>query len=68
MAVNDNAMFKILEKKMLNPTICKMVVEAPRIAKAALPGLRKHLLHLYYPFLTIYGYLQESIDSSCNYS
>lgn len=23
---------------MLNPTICKMVVEAPRIAKAALPG------------------------------
>ena len=31
-------MFKILEKKMLNPTICKMVVEAPRIAKAALPG------------------------------
>ena len=38
MAVNDNAMFKILEKKMLNPTICKMVVEAPRIAKAAQPG------------------------------
>ena len=38
MAVNDNAMFKILEKKMLNPTICKMVVEAPRIAKSALPG------------------------------
>ena len=31
-------MFKILEKKMLNPTICKMVVEAPRIARAALPG------------------------------
>ncbi|MBP5567245.1 MAG: sulfide/dihydroorotate dehydrogenase-like FAD/NAD-binding protein [Bacteroidales bacterium] len=31
-------MFKILEKNMLNPTICKMVVEAPRIAKAALPG------------------------------
>ncbi len=31
-------MFKILEKKMLNPTIYKMVVEAPRIAKAALPG------------------------------
>ena len=31
-------MFKILEKKMLNPTICKMVVEAPRIAKAAQPG------------------------------
>ena len=31
-------MFKILEKKMLNPTICKMVLEAPRIASAALPG------------------------------
>ena len=31
-------MFKILEKRMLNPTICKMVVEAPRIARAALPG------------------------------
>ena len=31
-------MFKILEKKMLNPTICKMVVEAPRVAAAALPG------------------------------
>lgn len=31
-------MFKILEKQMLNPTICKMVVEAPRIAASALPG------------------------------
>ena len=31
-------MFKILEKKMLNTTICKMVVEAPRVAAAALPG------------------------------
>ena len=31
-------MFKILEKKMLNPTICSMVVEAPRIAAAAQPG------------------------------
>ena len=31
-------MFKILEKKMLNPTICLMVVEAPRIAAAAQPG------------------------------
>ena len=31
-------MFKILEKTMLNPTIAKIVVEAPRIAKAALPG------------------------------
>ena len=31
-------MFKILEKKMLNPTICKMVVKAPRIAAAAQPG------------------------------
>ncbi len=31
-------MFRILEKTMLNPTICKMVVEAPRIAGSALPG------------------------------
>ncbi|MBR5699749.1 MAG: sulfide/dihydroorotate dehydrogenase-like FAD/NAD-binding protein [Bacteroidales bacterium] len=31
-------MFKILEKKMLNPTICLLVVEAPRIAAAAQPG------------------------------
>ena len=31
-------MFKIFEKQMLNPTICKMVVEAPRIAASALPG------------------------------
>ena len=31
-------MFRILEKTMLNPTICKMVLEAPRIASAALPG------------------------------
>ena len=31
-------MFKILEKTMLNPTIAKIVVEAPRIARAALPG------------------------------
>jgi NAD(P)H-flavin reductase len=31
-------MFRILERKMLTPNICKMVVEAPRIAKAAQPG------------------------------
>ena len=31
-------MFKILEKQMLNPTIAKIVISAPRIAKAALPG------------------------------
>jgi len=31
-------MFKILKREMLTPNICKMVVEAPRIAKAALPG------------------------------
>lgn len=31
-------MFKILEKQMLNPVIAKMVIEAPRVAKAALPG------------------------------
>ena len=31
-------MFKILTREMLTPNICKMVVSAPRIAKAALPG------------------------------
>lgn len=31
-------MFKILKREMLTPNICKMVVEAPRIAKAAKPG------------------------------
>ena len=31
-------MYKILEKKMLTSNICKMVLEAPRLAKAALPG------------------------------
>ncbi|MBQ7195083.1 MAG: sulfide/dihydroorotate dehydrogenase-like FAD/NAD-binding protein [Bacteroidales bacterium] len=31
-------MFEIIEKVMLNPTICKMVVKAPRVAKSAKPG------------------------------
>ena len=31
-------MYKILRKQMLNPTIRKMVVEAPRVAASALPG------------------------------
>lgn len=31
-------MYKIVEKEMLAPTISKMVVEAPMVAKAALPG------------------------------
>lgn len=31
-------MFRILTREMLTPNICKMKVEAPRIAKAALPG------------------------------
>ena len=31
-------MFKILSRKMLTPNICKMVVSAPRIARAAQPG------------------------------
>lgn len=34
----DRTMFKILKREMLTPNICKMVVEAPRIAKAAKPG------------------------------
>ena len=31
-------MFKILKKEMMTPTICRMVVEAPRLAASALPG------------------------------
>lgn len=31
-------MYTILRKEMLTPTICRMVVSAPRIAKAAKPG------------------------------
>lgn len=31
-------MFRILTREMLTPNICKMEVEAPRIAKTALPG------------------------------
>ena len=31
-------MFKIIQKEMLTPTICRMVVEAPRLAAAAKPG------------------------------
>ncbi len=31
-------MYKIVEKEMLNPTICRMVVEAPRLAESVLPG------------------------------
>lgn len=31
-------MYKILVKEMLTPTICRMVVEAPRLAKSAKPG------------------------------
>lgn len=31
-------MYKIVSKEMLTPTICRMKVEAPRLAKAANPG------------------------------
>ena len=31
-------MYKIISKEMLTPTICRMKVEAPRLASAALPG------------------------------
>ena len=31
-------MFEILEKQMLTPVVCRMVVSAPRLAKAARPG------------------------------
>ena len=31
-------MYKIITKEMLTPTICRMKVEAPRLAAAALTG------------------------------
>ena len=31
-------MYKIIKKEMLTPTICRMEVEAPRLAAAAKPG------------------------------
>ena len=31
-------MYRIIEKEYLNPTVVKIVVEAPRVAKKALPG------------------------------
>ena len=31
-------MYKIVKKKMLTPTIFEMEIEAPRVAKSALPG------------------------------
>lgn len=31
-------MYRIITKEMLNPTICKMVVEAPRLASSVFPG------------------------------
>ena len=33
-----SVMYTILQKEMLTPTICRMVVRAPRLAAAALPG------------------------------
>ena len=35
---SDKNMYKIVKKEMLTPTICRMKVEAPRLASAALPG------------------------------
>ena len=31
-------MYQIVKKEMLTPTICRMEVEAPRLARAAAPG------------------------------
>ncbi len=31
-------MYTIIEKKLLNPTVCKMVIKAPLVAKKAQPG------------------------------
>ena len=35
---SDKKMYRIVKKEMLTPTICRMKVEAPRLASAALPG------------------------------
>ncbi len=32
-------MYKILEKQSLNPTVSRMVIDAPRVAKKAMPGM-----------------------------
>ena len=31
-------MYKIIDKQFLNPTVCKMVISAPLMAKKAQPG------------------------------
>ena len=36
--INKTDMYRILTKEMLTPTICRMKVEAPRLASAAMPG------------------------------
>ena len=36
--INKTDMYRILTKDMLTPTICRMKVEAPRLARAAQPG------------------------------
>ena len=36
--INNSQMYKILSKEMLTPTICRMRVEAPRLAASAQPG------------------------------
>ena len=45
-------MYKITEKVALNPTVTKMVIEAPLIAKKAKPGTpdfhKQHHIFLYY--------------------
>ena len=36
--INKTNMYRILTKEMLTPTICRMKVEAPRLAASAQPG------------------------------
>ena len=36
--INKTIMYRIVSKDMLTPTICRMKVEAPRLAAAAQPG------------------------------
>lgn len=37
-SITDKRMYRILDKQMLTPTICRMKLEAKRLAKAAKPG------------------------------
>ena len=51
-----NTMYKITEKVALNPTVTKMVIEAPLIAKKAKPG----------QFIIVRPFEAHARDPECN--